>query len=124
MSPFLRITRNISNDVWKILFVADVTKLTETDKGLMQKFGEPEINVGGAFLATTADAYTLPVKYVKVISGLPFTQEFDSTTEPFNTATQTKAEAFQAAFIEKYATAIAELRANQDTFTGETIVNI
>jgi len=124
MRAILKINRQIVNDVWRILFTADTTKLSETDKELMRKFGEPEINVGGTFLDSTANEYSLPDKYIKVISGLPYTQEFDSTSTPFDTNTQTKAEAFQSSFISKYTDAFTALRENADTFTGESIVNI
>ena len=124
MRAILKINRQIVNDVWKLLFTVDTTKLSETDKDLIRKFGEPEINIGGTFLADTGNAYTLPAKYVKILSGLPLTQEFDSTMAPFDTATQTKVEAFQTAFITLYTGAFTTLRENTDTFTGETLVNV
>jgi hypothetical protein len=128
MSAILKVTRNIDNDIWKITFSIDPLKLSEADKQLMAKFGEPEINVGGTIDGPTIQGeeteYTLPAKYIKIRSGLPYTREFDSKTTPFNTHTQEKAEAYQAAFVSRYTQALVELRANEDTFSGEFLVNI
>lgn len=228
MSTILKITRTIDNDIWKIIFSIDPLKFSESDKRLISKFGEPEINVGGVFLGSTpgqegavyssiggtgsvgsgavftitrnelgivssvvlgagatsggsgysvgdvitiagmdiggntptdnltitvtsvdsgnADAvleftfagggtlgpvinpntFTLPDKYIKIRSGLPFVQEFDSrgTSGMFSNNTQLKAEAFQASFVSRYTEALEALRNNVDGFTGEFLINI
>jgi hypothetical protein len=124
MSALLKVTRDIENEVWKLTFSIDPLKLSESDKDLMAKFGEPSINVGGVFLSDGNDAFTLPDKYVRVRTDLPFTQAFDSTTVPFNTNTLVKAQAFQDTFVDRYTSAFVELRAKADTFTGEYLFNI
>ena len=124
MPALLRIKRYIDNDIWNLTFTLAVDKLPESDKELMRKFGEPEINIGGTFLADTANAYTLPDKYVKVRSDLPYTQQFDSKTAEFGTNTQVKVLAFQDDFVAKYSAAFTALRESVDTFTGEFIENI
>jgi hypothetical protein len=80
--------------------------------------------VGGVFLSGGNNSYTLPEKYVRVRTDLPFTQSFDSTTAPFNTNTLIKAQAFQDTFVDRYAAAFAALRAKADTFTGEYLFNV
>lgn len=128
MSAILKITRSIDNDIWKITFSLDALKLSESDKQLMNKFGEPEINVGGVIGGPTIQGesteYTLPNKYIKIRSGLPYTQEFDSRTAPFNTHTQEKAEAYQTQFVARYTEALTTLRLNEDTFSGEYLINL
>ena len=124
MPALLKIKRTIDNDIWKINFSLDVASLSENDKDLMRKFGEPQINIGGTFLGETVNEYTLPDKYIRLRSDLPFTQEFDSKSPDFSTATQVKAEAFQDAFTTAYEAAFVNLRTNADTFTGEYLVNI
>lgn len=124
MPALLKIKREISNDVWVLNFSLDVSKLPESDKELMQKFGEPEINTGGTFLASTANEYILPDKYIKVRSGLPFTQTFDSKSPDFVSDTQAKAVAYQTAFVTKYTQAFTTLRTQEDEFTGEFLENI
>jgi uncharacterized protein YceK len=124
MSSILKVTRSISNDVWKIVFDLDRDKLSVSDKELIAKFGEPTIDVGGTFLAETENSYTLPNKYIRIKTDLPYAQTFDTTSAPFDTATQIKAEAYQTAFVERYVQAVSDLRANNDTFTGEFLVNL
>ena len=125
MPAILKINRQIVNDVWSITFTLDIAKLPESDKQAMQKFGEPEINAGGVFLADTANEYTLPDKYIRIRTDLPFTQAFDAKSAPFDTNTQIKAEAYQAAFVAAYSAAFTNLREEAaDTFTGEAIENI
>ena len=124
MSALLKVTRSIENDVWQITFSLDSTKLSESDKQLMAKFGEPTINVGGTFLINSSDTFALPDQYIRVRTDLPFTQTFDSTSAPFDTNTQVKAQAFQDTFVANYAAAFTALRSTPDTFTGEYLFNV
>lgn len=124
MPTLLKIKRTIENDVWKINFSLDGTSLSEYDKDLFRKFGEPQINIGGSYLADTANAYTLADQYLRVRTDLPYTQEFDSKSPDFAVNTQVKALAFQTAFVDAYNGAFTALRANADTFTGEFLENI
>jgi hypothetical protein len=124
MPTILKIKRMIDNDVWKINFELDVLSLPENDKDLIRKFGEPQINIGGVFLASTPDEYTLPDKYIRVRSDLPFTQEFDSKSPDFSSNTQAKALAFQDNFTSLYEASFNTLRDMVDTFTGEYLINI
>lgn len=132
MPALLKIKRNIENDVWKINFALDATVLPESDKELLRKFGEPQIDIGGTYLAEDPDEFTLPHKYIRVRSDLPFTQEFDAKNEPdfvadppaAKAAAQAKALAFQSTFVAAYTEAFVNLRASADTFTGEYIENI
>ena len=124
MSALLQVNRSINNEVWQITFSLDSANLSESDKQLIAKFGEPTINIGGNFLINTADTYSLPDKYIRIRTDLPFTQEFDSTTAPFNTNTQVKAQTFQDAFVASYGAALTTLRATPDTFTGQYLFNL
>ena len=124
MPTILKIKRSIENDIWKINFSLDISSLSENDKELIRKFGEPQINIGGAFLAETANTYVLPDKYIRIRSDLPFTQEFDSKSPDFLENTEVKAVAFQTEFVDRYETAFTDLRNMTDTFTGEYLINI
>ena len=46
--------------------------LTKTEQEKIDKFGQPEVNVGGQFVE-----FTLPSKMVKIPHGFPFSQRFD-----------------------------------------------
>lgn len=124
MAAQLKIKRSISNDIWAITFSLDLEKLSEGDKELMRKFGEPTINAGGIVLQNTPLEYTFPDKFIKIRADLPFTQEFDSKSGFFAADTQAKAEGYQEHFVAAYTQAFEELRNNADTFTGEFIENI
>ena len=128
MSAILKIIRSIENDIWKITFSVDPLKFSESDKQLIAKFGEPEINVGGLIdgpqIQGESINYTLPDRYIKIRSGLPFTQEFDSKSEMFQEFTKEKALRYQDAFVNRYTGAIEDLRAKQDTFSGEYLINL
>ena len=132
MPILLKTKKFIDNDVCKVMFTLETANLPESDKELLIKFGEPKINIGGNYLSGTANAYTLPNKYIRIKSDLPFTQEFDAKSETsYNatpntarTAAQAKAVAFQTAFTQAYTNAFTTLRAYNDTFTSESITNI
>jgi hypothetical protein len=124
MPALLKIRRFIDNDVFKITFSLDSEKLPESDKELLRKFGEPSIDIGGTYTPDVGDAYTLPVKYIRIKSDLPYTQEFDSKSEAYKDDTEAKALKFQETFITNYSEAFDTLRAKSDTFTGEQVENI
>jgi hypothetical protein len=125
MPALLKIKRTLDNDIFKINFSLDISSLPESDKDLIRKFGEPQINVGGLYLEDTDNEFTLPDKFIRVRSDMPFVQEFDAKSNFLGfTSTQIQAEAFQEAFVAKYQEAFTNLRATSDTFTGEFIENI
>ena len=119
----IKVNQYIENEIWKLDFINVPEKISETDKILMRQYGEPEIAIGGSF-GTSPDVYTLPAKYIKLRSGFPFTQEFDSTCAPFNTDTQTKVLAFRDTVITNVTSALTTLRDNEDTFTSEQVYNL
>jgi hypothetical protein len=130
MPALLKIKRYIENDVWKLMFSLDAVSLSENDKELIRKFGEPEINIGGIYLSGSPEEYTLQDRYLRVRTDLPHIQEFDSKSLNYSTqaeaqaAAQTQALAFQTAFVTKYEEAFSILRTTGDNFTGEYIENI
>ena len=120
----LRTFKSIENDIYVVRFEHDLEALANTDKELMQKFGEPEIDLGGTFLASTGNEYTLPTEFVKIRSGFPIRKEFDSRTVPFDTNTLTKVNAYKDEIQTRFTNAFTALRSNSDTFTGEEIDNV
>jgi hypothetical protein len=125
MPALLKIKRAIDNDVFKITFSLDVNSLPENDKELIRKFGEPQINIGGEYLPGTDNEFTLPDKFLRIRSDLPYTQEFDAKSNLMGfSSSEAQAYAFQNEFIARYVDAFDALRSNADTFTGETIQNI
>ena len=125
MPALLKIKRVIENDIFKLTFSLDINSLSESDKDLIRKFGEPQINIGGTYLADTDNEYTLPDKFLRVRSDLPYIQEFDAKSNTMGfSSSQAQATAFHDEFVARYQTAFTELRSNPDTFTGEYLVNV
>lgn len=125
MPALLKIKRTLENDVFKINFALDISSLPESDKELIKKFGEPQIDIGGVYLEDTDNEFTLPSKFIRVRSDLPFVQEFDAKSNLLGFASsQAQAIAFQTEFVTRYQEAFTVLRSNPDTFSGEFIQNI
>ena len=120
----IRVFQAIDNDVWKVTFHNDPMELSEDDKKRMRKFGEPEIDLGGTFLEGTGDEFLLPVKKAKSRADFPYTAEFDSRDEPFDTNTSTKVVAYRTEILARITTALETLRDQTDTFTGELTYNL
>ena len=125
MPALLKIKRTIENDIFKFNFSLDIPSLAEADKELIRKFGEPSINIGGTYLEDTENEYTLPDKYIRIRTDLPYTQEFDAKSNEIGfVSSKAQAMAFEESFVIKFEDAFTALRSNTDTFTGERIVNI
>lgn len=132
MPALLKIKRSIDNDVWKLNFALDASSLSDNDKELIRKFGEPQIDIGCTLLQGTPNEVTIPNKWVRIRSDLPFTQEFDAKSlnvppnnhEQAQAAAEEQALAFQTFFVAAYTDAFVTLRQTGDAFTGEYITNI
>jgi hypothetical protein len=132
MPALLKIKRTIDNDVWKLNFALDASSLSEHDKELIRKFGEPQIDIGCTLLSGTPNELIIPSKWIRVRSDLPFTQEFDAKSldiPPNNhadaqAAANEQALAFQTFFVDAYSEAFTTLRQTEDSFTGEYVSNI
>lgn len=120
----IRVFQAIDNDVWKVTFQNDPLQLSEDDKKRMSKFGEPEIDMGGTFLADTENTFTLPSKKAKIRADFPYTAEFDSRDTAFNTNTMTKVVAYRTEILSRITDALTALRNQADTFTGELTYNL
>lgn len=119
-----KVIQAISNNVWSLLFINILEELSENDRQLMLKFGEPLINVGGVFLSDTSDQFSFPNEYIKLRKDFPYKRNFDSRDAPFDTNLLTKVEAYREAILARVVTGIAQLRLNNDTFTGERVISI
>lgn len=119
----LRVNQSIENTKRVFLFVHDLTALSQSDKDLLTKFGEPEINLGGTFTTSSVD-WTLPNNYVKIVSGMPARVEFDVTVAPFSTSTADRLATYRTTITSRFSTAITDLRANGDTFTNEYVTQV
>ncbi len=120
----LKVQQEIENDLFRVILTIDKTDLSESDRKLIQKFGEPKINVGGAY-GSGGDSFTLPDEFVRIVTDFcPYVKEFDSTTAPFNSNTTVRVESFRTGVTTKWTGAITTLRTNVDTFTKQVLVQI
>lgn len=120
----IRVYQKIDNNVYIIDFVNDLLALSKTDKDLMNKYGEPEINLGGDFEYGDDGEFTLADEYVKIVSGFPVRREFDITAAPFDEETDDRLTAYRTTILSRITTAFATLRANDDDFTNEFLTSI
>lgn len=120
----LRIYQSIENLDRVFLFTADPKEVSASDKDLMAKYGEPEVNFGGTFDNGAGITFTLPDIYAKVVSGLPYKAVFTPTVAPWNTDTEAKFSLYRTTMQTRFNAAYVALRANSDGFTSEYITNI
>jgi len=109
--------RVLVNDVFKqTVYTAE---WAQSDQDLMTKFGEPLVEVGGTFDNGSGLIFTLDPKQVKIMTGFAA-----GVLQTFNGATDPQAEAkclYWGTQVEaRIATEVANLRANDDNFSGET----
>lgn len=112
----LRKYNTLSNDVFTVTLITE--DWSQADTELMIKFGEPEIDLGGSF---TSPTFTLPSNLVKIKSESPFVQAFDYRD---STAAEARANKWAADITTRITSAVATLRGQTDTFTGESVTNI
>jgi len=115
----VKVFTTIENDVFKVLLETD--QFTDTEQKKMEEFGQPEINVGGVYLATTVNEYTIPNKYVRIRQDFPYTQNFDSRDAAFSTNTAIKSNAWKTAVLTRLDDAIVTLLAENADFVNEEV---
>jgi hypothetical protein len=121
-----RVFQSISNNEHVLLLTVDNKTISSNDRDLIDKFGEPEINVGGEIYAddTTTLLVTLPDSYIKVVSGLPHKIVVDVTVAPWSTDTTNKLDSYRKRLQERIVAAMTALRATGDSYTNEFITQV
>lgn len=92
------------------------TSFTTNEVQLINKYGDPRINVGGTF--TGPPAFTLPDKYRDLKAGFPYTYYMDKNDDVL---AEDKMTVWGNEVKQRMTDAIVALRANVDTFTDEII---
>lgn len=98
---------------------------SDGDLTLMQKFGEPEVNVGGLYGSETGPTSTwiAPDRYVRVRQGFqPFSAFFDGRN--YGSESDDRANALLSTITTRIQAAMTTLRALQDSYSSETITNV
>jgi hypothetical protein len=94
-------------------------EFSEGDLALMEKFGEPEIQVGDTF--TGPPTFTLPKALRRLRTEFPVVQVFDKSDYA---DAEDRADVFASELTTRIQDAVTVLRLNTDTFTSETVTNI
>jgi hypothetical protein len=121
----IRIFRRLEDDVYRVTLQTE--DWSERDIRLMEKYGEPEIDIGGDIYADGGSGsgdtplFTLDTALYGIKTGSPFTYNFDFRDYA---DAETRALAWQATMTQRIQTALATLRSNADAFTGEEVVNV
>ena len=76
---------------------------------------------GGTYTGTGSQYFQLPNDYRRIMSESPFVEGFDTRDEQFAGAAQIAADLWTETIIDEIKAALDTLRANSDTFTGETV---
>lgn len=121
----IRTFKNLEDNVYRVSIQTE--DWSERDMRLMEKYGEPEIDIGGTFLDENGSGsgddftFTLDSKLYGVKTGSPFSYGFDARDYA---DAETRALLWATTLISRITDAMTTLRANDDGFTGEDVVNI
>lgn len=118
----IRILKRLVNGTFNICIQTE--DWSEQDRTLMVKYGEPEIDLGGEFTYTDEDdekIVTLDSNYVRIFSESPFTRKFDSRDYGSTDSAKQISTAWSTAIEERIATAVMNLRAQDEFMTTEEI---
>jgi len=107
----------LDNDIYKISVYTE--DWSQRDKQLMGKYGEPEIQVGGKF--TGSYGFSLPTELLHVMSESPFVQSFDGRDF---THAEEMSNLWADKISERIGVEITTLRANDDDYTREEVINV
>lgn len=107
----------VENGVYKVSIYTE--DWSEHDVGLMVKYSEPEMDVGGDF--TGAVTFELPNRLVRIRNESPFTVSFDSRD---SAEAEDRADVWALTVLARLDTAVTTLRANVDEFSSESVTNI
>ena len=97
---------------------------SEADRKLMEKFSEPEIDLGGDIADGSDIVITLDTDLRRVASGSPFAAAFDIRDYDDEAAAKRAANVWQDVILARLTAAITALRLQEDGFTGETLEEI
>jgi hypothetical protein len=116
MSVQIRKTTQIVDN--KHISTITVVDVSNDDQRLLEKFGTPDIALGGAF-ENGSDDYTLPTRSEKLAKGAIFSEVFDRDDFEDPATAEARADAWLAIVVTRIGAALTTLRANTDTFTSD-----
>lgn len=109
------------NDVYSIS--AYTEDWSEGDRALMEKYGEPQIDLGGTF-GTGPTEFELPNRLASILSNSPFTQSFDARDYSTTPDAEERADIWAAAVADRLTASVTTLRTNSDGYSRETVETV
>jgi len=110
----------LENDVYQVSLQTE--DWNERDVQLMERFGEPEIDLGGDFYVDPMyDPFVLTTNLVRIKSESPFVERFDIRDYADS---EDRADAWADEIEVRIRAAIVTLRANDDDFTREEVSEV
>ena len=110
------ITKELSDNRYSAEFTVE---LTDQEKALATKFGEPQINYGGSI--TGPPAFDLADNYRLLYSGLPWSYSIDGNGDA---QAKDKMNVWITEIKARLVSAINTLRSQTDDFSGEVIETV
>ena len=129
----LRIFMGMEDSVYRI--VIDAEDWSQGDIELMERFGEPDVDVGGTItysdVSSSGSESSEDVKtkdfgneYVRVLHGFPYARGFDSRDYGSVDSAVSAGTAWKDLVVSRFRNVIAALRANVDPISTEEVVNL
>ena len=113
----IRTFKTLDDAVYQVRIV--VEDVSEGDNELIEKYGEPDVDLGGSF--TGPPAFTLTSRLVTIVSESPHIQRFDSRDD---VNAEDKANVWADEVELRIQNAFTTLRGNVDGFSGEEVITV
>jgi len=118
MAVKVRTIKELEDNVYSVEH--QIPEFSGSDAELAEKFGEPEVQIGGTFTAGL-DSVVIDSAFRKLPSGFPVIEQFHGSD--FDDA-GALASSYAATILTRITTAVTTLRANADTFSGESVTTL
>lgn len=119
----IRIFRDMDNAVYRILVATE--DWSQGDIGLMKRFGEPEVDVGGEIQyvhESETKSKTFGSEFIRVLHGFPYSRGFDSRDYGSYEEAVAVGIAWKEKVIQRLQTVVTELRTKGATLPTEEVI--
>jgi len=115
----------MDNGVYRIVIKTE--DWSEGDTDLMERYGEPEINLGGTItyiIGGQTKTKTFGDEFVRVLHGFPYSRGFDSRDYASAAEAVALGVAWKETILSRLDTSVTTLRANTATLPTEEVTEI
>ena len=121
----IRIFRDMDNAVYRILVSTE--DWSQGDIELMERFGEPEVDVGGEIQyvhESETKSKTFGSEFIRVLHGFPYCRGFDSRDYGSYEESVAVGIAWKEKVIQRLQTVVTELRKKGATLPTEEVIEV